>query len=339
MLQLIINLFGILFLLYTLTKLVRHAGLFLLPSSLSDYLSPNHESWALITGSTAGIGFGFAQELCAQGFNVILHGKDDKVLQLAAARLQREFPQRRIRTFLFDASKNTITHLDYYLVVALRDKDKDRLFPLRILINNIGGQSGQTKTIYQRLADYSSEEVSCVMNVNAHFTTQITRALLPVLSLSASSLIINISSLSAPGLPYLCVYAPCKSYIESFTRSLRAELHAEQAPIDVMGIMCGAVQSQGHRLQTGLFVPTSRAMARAALRQVRRKPGPGGSGSTFGLRELVLGQPALVTAYWPHAVQEWVFGILPEMAREWASIWVIRGMMKADMEGRKEKEK
>ncbi|PLB44568.1 estradiol 17-beta-dehydrogenase 12-A [Aspergillus steynii IBT 23096] len=313
MIQLPIYISGVLVHLYILTKLCLHAATYLFPSSIHEYLSTteDHESWALITGSTAGIGFGFAQELCAHGFNVIIHGKDDQELQDAAAQLRSAFPLRSIRTFLFDASTPTAS-LATSLTPVLQD------ISLRVLVNNVGGQGGQTRSTYQRLRDFSSEEVTRVMNVNAHFTTQLTRILLPVLS-RAPSLVLNISSLSATGLPYLSVYAASKAYIDSFTRALHAEMRAENMPVSVQGIICGNVQSDGHPLAEGWFVPTSRGMARAALQRL----GPGSRHSP-GFR---LGyRPVLVAAYWPHVLQAWGYDILPEAAREWISIRVLRGL-------------
>lgn len=48
----------------------------LTPSSpLQKYKVPDTTAYALITGSSAGIGLGIAQELVAQGFGVILHSR------------------------------------------------------------------------------------------------------------------------------------------------------------------------------------------------------------------------------------------------------------------------
>ncbi|KAH8433493.1 putative short chain dehydrogenase/reductase [Aspergillus melleus] len=351
MLHLTLYLSGLLLHIYILTKLVLHATIYLLPSSLPQYLSSNPnaaESWALITGSTAGIGFGFAQELLSRGFNVIIHGKDTQELEHARTQLRLSFPHRSIRIFQYDAAASSTTTLEDSLAKVLQG------ISLRVLINNVGGQAGQTRYTYQRLADFSDKEVSRVMNVNAHFMTQINRIILPRFLSTQNKkereeggllpcLILNISSLSATGLPYLSVYAASKAYVDAFTRSLHAEMLAEKTPVSVLGVVCGNVQSDGHRLTPGWFVPTSRAMARAALRYVGPAPSSASepvSGSASGLASAAAsalgrrlgGQRALVTAYWPHAVQAWGFGILPEKAREWISISILRGL-KADMEG------
>ncbi|KAK1139885.1 hypothetical protein N8T08_011046 [Aspergillus melleus] len=248
MLHLTLYLSGLLLYIYILTKLLLHATIYLLPSSLSQYISskPNApESWALITGSTAGIGFGFAQELLSRGFNVIIHGKSTQELEHARTQLRLSFPHSSIRIFQYDAASFSNTTLDESLAKVLQG------ISLRVLINNVGGQAGQTRSTYQRLTDFSDKEVSRVMNVNAHFMTQITRIILPRFLSTQSTqkkeeekerlpcLILNISSLSAIGLPYLSVYAASKAYVDAFTRSLHAEMLAEKTPVGVLGVSYG----------------------------------------------------------------------------------------------------
>lgn len=79
---------GLLTSLYLLSKLTNHIYIYhLRPSSLDRCLhrhrrttsgkeseSRSSSSWALITAD--GIGLAFAQELCARGFNVFLHGRN-----------------------------------------------------------------------------------------------------------------------------------------------------------------------------------------------------------------------------------------------------------------------
>lgn len=300
MIEAAIFLAGISVYFYLFAKLGWHATIYFRQSSIARYRSQvkGGDSWALITGSTAGIGFGFAQELCNAGFNIIIHGKDKTELLTAQAQLSEEFPLRKIRTLLYDASGSTaaLASAVHHILQDIR---------LKVLINNVGGQGGQTRRTYQKLQELSTEEVERVIKVNTHFATQITRILLPTLAKNQPSLVMNISSLSATGLPYLTVYAASKSYIDAFTRSLHAEMQAEGTGVDVMGVICGNVQSEGHKISPGLFVPTSRTMASEALKRV-------------GCHSIS------VIAYWPHALQAWGFNIIPEIPREWISIKILR---------------
>jgi 17beta-estradiol 17-dehydrogenase / very-long-chain 3-oxoacyl-CoA reductase len=70
------------------------------PSSLSRY---NHSNaYALITGSSDGIGFGFAHELLlSRGFNVILHGRNEKKLAGIKSDLIKQYPSRDVSQILY----------------------------------------------------------------------------------------------------------------------------------------------------------------------------------------------------------------------------------------------
>lgn len=63
---------------YLLYNIVSFASVYLRPSALPKYLHTRdaQKAWALVTGSSNGLGEAFAHELCAQGFNVVLHGRN-----------------------------------------------------------------------------------------------------------------------------------------------------------------------------------------------------------------------------------------------------------------------
>jgi len=291
---------GLLITFYLLTRLTLHAHTYLRSSSLPHYLDPSNPSWALVTGATDGIGLGFAQELCQRGFNVILHGRNPQKLQKVQTQLARDYPQAKTRIVVFDASQPTEA-LEEQLRKCVGDLN------LRVLVNNVGGQGGLTRKTYQTLVETTGEEVDKVMNLNARFMTQLTRILLPTLTRNAPSLILNISSIAALGLPYLAVYGGSKGYLDSFTRALSAEMSVEGKQVEVMGIRVGSVQSTGNDVEQGFFIPSSRRMAKAALERV-------GCGRV------------MLCAFWPHALQVGVAEMLPERWLQRGNIWTIRAL-------------
>lgn len=295
-----LSIIGLLTALYLLTRLAFHAHTYLRRSSLPHYLHPSTPTWAFITGATDGIGLGFAQELCQRGFNVILHGRNPKKLQDVQAQLAREYPLAKTKTVVFDAS-----HPADGLEQRVREWIGDA--ELSVLINNVGGQGGLTRRTYQTLEESTGEDVDTLLNLNARFATQITRVLLPALVCHSPSLIMNISSIAALGLPYLDVYAGAKGYIDSFTRALGAEMVAEGKQVEVLGIQVGSVRSAGNDVDEGFFIPTSRQLAKAALERV-------------GCGRLVL------CAFWPHALQLGLAEMLPEKWMQSVSIRTIKGL-------------
>lgn len=152
---------GLLTSLYLLSKLTNHIYIhFLRPSSLDRYLHHNHHrttgptgskngketqegenesrSWALITGSTDGIGLAFAHELCARGFNVFLHGRNRNKLLKVQEQLALEYPSSKTKIIVFDAASGPLHDVDR-IADEIGDDDDAHL---TVLINNVGGVGG-----------------------------------------------------------------------------------------------------------------------------------------------------------------------------------------------------
>ena len=281
---------GILTTCYYFLQFFQFIYLFIRPSSLPRYLR-RPSSWALITGASSGIGFGFAQELCSRGFNVILHGRNRNKLERLQADLQRQFPDRSIRIAIADAVQSNVASSIEDIVSSLQD------LQLTVLINNIGGITGMAPPPFKTLGAYTAQEVDETIKVNAGFATQITRALLPLLQKNQPSLILNIGSVVARlSVPYISVYSAAKAYNVNFNSSLAADMRAEGHDIELLGILVGSVLTEGRTsdVTMGPFTPPARVMAKAALERV-------GCGRD------------VVTAYLPHVLQMFSMDLMPEV--------------------------
>jgi len=274
--------------LFTLAKtalsLTRQVTTYLRPSTLVQTYNPCRKNWALVTGATDGIGFGFAQELCARGFNVILHGRNAKKLQHRQAELQSEFPNAKLGFVVRDA-QNISADIDGVddEVGAIVGAEK-----LTVLVNNVGGET-RPSTL---LKEYTFEEVQDTISRNATFAIQITRVLARRLEGDAPGLVLNVSSVAAFGLPYISAYSSTKGFVDSFTKSLRAEFAAEGKAVEVMGLRVAEVRTAGYDVKSNLFVPEARVLAGASLDRV-------GCGQE------------IVWAYFWHWVQGLSFDVLP----------------------------
>ncbi|CEO59480.1 hypothetical protein PMG11_04155 [Penicillium brasilianum] len=271
---------------YVAYKLTRQVTVYLLPSKLPRY-NRTGNNWALVTGATDGIGFGFCEELCSRGFNVILHGRNPEKLAKRAQELTAAFPDRKIDTIVLDvvgvdkAVDNVAQHV--------RDITGNN-GRLGVLINNVGGELRPSVT----LDTLTFSEVNETIDKNARFMTQITRVLLPLLSEGPgrTGLVMNVSSLSQWGLPYISVYSATKGFVDSFTRALEAECNAEKRGVEVMALRVGQVKTAGYDIDSNLFVPSPQPFAKAALDRV-------------GCGEVI------VWAYFWHWLQGISFEILP----------------------------
>jgi 17beta-estradiol 17-dehydrogenase / very-long-chain 3-oxoacyl-CoA reductase len=232
-------------LLYTSYFIIRFLKFHLIkpPHPLQSYKRAGPEpAHALITGSSAGIGFGVAQALVKEGFAVILLGHLPDELAEAKVTLQRLRPDAVVRILVMDARTATAQEMDAAVQSIAH-------LPVSILVNNVGGVPVKPP-VYRAMATYSSEDVDTVINMNARFMARFTALMLPILSRKPSpkerSLILTTSSGGMVGVPWSVMYGATKAFNWSFSCGLARELEAspETNHIDCLAIIPGEVRTQ-----------------------------------------------------------------------------------------------
>lgn len=280
---------GLIYLSILSLRILNFLYIHLRPSSLHLYHTPG--AWALVTGASDGIGRAFARNLSAKGFNVILHGRNQTKLEGVMADLKKVYPKTQYRIVTADASNS---HGMKQAIEDIANSLHDLPGPLTILINNVGGTSNLPRT-FLALRSYTSADVDGVINLNARFTTQLTRALLPMLSANGQKgLVMNLSSLAGViGTPYTSVYSGTKAYLSAWSTSLSRELALDGIPVEVLSLVVGRVtDTVFFKEQASLFTPGSNTLAKAALGKV-------------GCGQVV------VEPYWGHGLQMGLVTSLP----------------------------
>lgn len=235
--------------------------------------STKERPFALVTGSSAGIGYGIAKELCRHGFNVIIHGRNEKRLEEAVNSLHKAFPSVLVESICFD----TISSLDEE---DLSDDLKELLQPLlshnlRLIVNNIGvGFNPNNHNDFAPFSSHSKQHITKVMDVNIRFTTYLTQNFLQQLEDNARdvggrSMMLNISSISDIGIPYLAIYSASKAYITCFTKALDTEMKAEGIPIDMKVVIPGSVDSPNSKIGVSFTQPSSDQMGREIVQTIK----------------------------------------------------------------------
>jgi 17beta-estradiol 17-dehydrogenase / very-long-chain 3-oxoacyl-CoA reductase len=262
------------------------------PSQLSSYAATDGDpTWALVTGSTDGIGKALAAELLDHGFNVVLHGRNATKLVSTKDELVLRQPTRQLETVLLDAAADGLDPKKLAQVVLQLKRLK-----LRILINNVGGTGG-TKGLFLPFRDHSMDDINRIANVNSGFAVALTNALLPQLSANEPSLVMNIGAGSSEfAIPYHSVHCGAKAFLKAWSRSLNAEMRMLGKKVEVLHIMVGATatntaKSLNHR--TSRMAATPQAVARSIL-------------WTVG------GGQSVPWAHWPHASQYYILSYLPQ---------------------------
>ena len=258
--------FGAASLLYLGYKTWDFSSLWILPKkSLTAYQRPTR-AWALVTGSSAGIGQGLTLELAARGFNVILLGHLPDELEQARQKLLTETPTADVKILVLNAATATTDEI-------AKSISSISHLPITILINNVGGVP-----IKPNMQDYDHNtpaQLDMMINLNARFMAQLTHTMLPVLKQNGPSLLINISSLGKLGFPGVAIYSGTKGFVSSLTQALKREAVASKWPIDIIAILPGDVQTSMNYKGLAPGTPSSREFAGAILDRVPRAVGRG----------------------------------------------------------------
>lgn len=311
---------GVFMLLSTAYKVVRVVYIyFVCSSSLPRYLHGNDSngSWALVTGSTDGIGFGLAQELCSRGFNVIIHGRSPTKLDAKARELRAAFPSRSVKTW--EANALSASPPDGSTPAALGTLEKllkQEKLNLTVLINNIGGADAAIEGAYKNLVTSTMDEINGMVQFNAGFALHVTRTVLPVLLANKPSLIMNIGSHADAGSPYLVTYSASKAFNMAFSVSLRAEMQGEGLgkDVEVIGIVSGQTVSATTKKDVSFSIPSARQFAKCALDRV-------GCGKS------------VISAYWVHGMQRGFLNAVPESLARGLLVKTVKGLMEARRSG------
>ncbi|KAL7279411.1 NAD-P-binding protein [Trametes coccinea BRFM310] len=245
---------------------------FLRPTTIHHYLH-GAAPFALVTGATDGIGKATAAELYDLGFNLILHGRNEKKMQKVIEELRaRGKRDADIRYVLADATK--AGHDFDKLIEPFKDLN------ITLVIHNVGGSNGVQP---ERLDERPEEYIHNLVHWNALFPLLLTRVLLPQLRRSAKHgpvIVQFVGSLAGDiSPPRLPIYAASKRFLEALTRGLDNDELFFDGPTGVRFtyLAVGPVNSASMHQKPSLNTPTSERFAKAIIARTgcgRRRVAP-----------------------------------------------------------------
>jgi len=161
---------------------------------------------ALITGSSAGIGFAIARGLAEAGATVVLNGRNADTLQSAAAALAGE--GHDVHSQCFDVT-------DSAAVGAAIQDIESRVGPLDILVNNAGMQRRGP------LEQYAETDWRELMRTNLDSAFLVGQAVARCMIPRGRGRIINICSVQSElGRPGIAPYAASKGALKMLTKGM-----------------------------------------------------------------------------------------------------------------------
>ena len=216
--------------------------------------------WAVVTGSSSGIGAAFARALRAEGRRVVLVARRTERLQA----LRQELGPAATHVVALDlaqpgAAARLLAELD------------DRNLTVDLLVNNAGvGHSG-------RFHQQEPAVVLGMIDLNVRALVDLTRAVLPRMIARRRGAIINVVSMAAfQPVPYLSVYAATKAFVLAFTEGIATEI--EGTGVGLQALCPGNIPTEFQRVagtQNATFTKTpatsAEAVVAASLRGLRQK--------------------------------------------------------------------
>ncbi|MDH2916476.1 MAG: SDR family oxidoreductase [Gallionella sp.] len=177
---------------------------------------------AVITGASSGIGMELARLFAADGYDLIVTARRVELLQKLSDELMKAYGTS-VRIIQMDIAQP-------YAGEALWKAISDITPDIEVLVNNAGvGDSSD-------FATESPEVIERMIHLNISTLTALTRHALPQMVKRDSGKILNVASLAGyqPGGPGMAVYYATKSYVLSFSRSLRSELSGSGVSVTVL---------------------------------------------------------------------------------------------------------
>lgn len=179
------------------------------------------EQYALITGAGTGFGKALAIEAARRGYHLFLVALPGENLPCLAAQLHRQYGVKALAMETDLCEEGSCE--------AVWRQVQHAQFPVSLLINNAGvGSTGF-------FADGSLAGYERQIRLNVLATTRLTHLFLPMLAQNQPSFILNVGSLASFfSLQKKQVYAATKSFVFSFSKSLRREVKSKGISVSVV---------------------------------------------------------------------------------------------------------
>jgi len=182
---------------------------------------------ALVTGSTAGIGFAIASSLAGEAATVIINGRSEKRVVDAIMKIRQQHPHATLEAFVGDLSTATTAQR-----VTCQYANVD------ILINNLGFYDPKP---FETISD---QDWQAIIETNFMSGVRLSRTYLPKMKAMNWGRIIFISSESALNIPVEMIhYGVTKTMQLALARGL-AEMTAG-TDVTVNSVLAGPTRSEG----------------------------------------------------------------------------------------------
>ena len=166
---------------------------------------------AVIVGATGGIGKAIVENLCKNNVNVVLVARNAEALQVMQAELKAQYPQLKLQSLCCDLSD--AESREQFIQALTQQK-----IHINYYINNAGVND------FSLFSHQSSEAIEQMMLINVVYPLQLIQKIIPLMSQTAPSQIINMgSTFGSIGYPGYVSYCASKFALRGATEALARE--------------------------------------------------------------------------------------------------------------------
>lgn len=215
-------------------------------------------NYALITGSSKGIGKAIAVSLAKRKYNLLLIARSEKLLQLLTEELNNTF-KIEVKYLALDLSEPSAA-------LEVKNWVDQNNFPVSVLINNAG------YGLWGNFHEISLEAQNNMLQLNVITLVNLTYLLIPILQRQPEAYILNTGSMAGlQALPTFNLYSASKALVNTFTRALSHELNGTNIHVSLLSpgsVKTGFMERAGlHHMQkvADKFSMTSEEIASTAI--------------------------------------------------------------------------
>jgi uncharacterized protein len=190
---------------------------------------PDHDSTALITGASSGIGAEIARELARRGLGVTLVARREERLRELADELGADHGVRA-ETIAADVSEERPRE-------QLADELRNRGLTVDVLVNNAGFGSGG------RFVELDADHEESMVRTNCEAVVGLAGRFVPAMVERGRGAVLNVASLIAfQPVPFQATYGATKAFVLSFSDALHEELRG--TGVTVTAVCPGPVRTE-----------------------------------------------------------------------------------------------